>query len=82
MTGSNTIDTHLKSYRSPIKKEGAVSANETAAGRKAKNVINLYNVNMKRKIRNRLMTQRIVFGILKRVNIIDCKILLLLSIAK
>ena len=39
-----------------------------AGGLNAKKMISLYNVKMKRKIRNRLMIHKIVFGILYLFN--------------
>jgi hypothetical protein len=48
----------------PIKKEGITSTKEISFGRKAINVTSLNMLNMARKMRSRLVTHKIVFGIL------------------
>jgi hypothetical protein len=48
----------------PIKKEGTTSTKEISFGRKAIKVTSLNMLNMARKITSRLVTHKIVFGIL------------------
>jgi hypothetical protein len=64
-----TMDIQRRSYRNPINSEGRISLIEIVAGLKTKKVISRYSVKMNKKIRNRLSTHKIVFGILNRENI-------------
>jgi hypothetical protein len=62
-TGNNIIAIHRRSYRIPIRKEGIRSANDNPFGLNAKKVTTLNRVNISRKIRKRLITHKMVFGI-------------------
>jgi len=59
---------HRRSYRIPNRKEGIRSVKLNVSGLNAKKVANLKIVKIKRKIKNRLITHKIVFGILYRMS--------------
>jgi hypothetical protein len=66
-----------------MNKDGSISVKEMVAGLKTKKVISRYRVKMNKKIRNRLSTHKIVFGILNLENICglifyeECKVKLI-----
>ncbi|MCZ2459435.1 MAG: hypothetical protein LC128_07390 [Chitinophagales bacterium] len=68
--GNNIKEIQRKSYRTPIKKEGKRSVNEKLSGQKAKKVASLKPENIKTKIRNNRIIQRMVFGIFNRTSMI------------
>jgi len=67
--GKSMMAIQRKSYRMPSKKEGSKSPKERSRGLKAKNVANRNNVNISRKMKNRFITQRTVFGIFNLISI-------------
>ena len=75
ITGNKMMAIQRISYRTPIKKEGTTSPNESPLGRKARKVASLNSVKISKKITSRLATHNIVFGILYLTSIplIDCK---------
>jgi len=66
--GSRIKEIHRRSYCTPKRKEGNSPENETPSGLKAKKVVTRKSVNSRRKIRNKLLTHMIVFGILNLLN--------------
>jgi hypothetical protein len=61
--GNNIKAIQRRSYRIPMMKEGIASPNDTPLP-KAKKVASLKMVNINRKMSNRFITHRMVFGIL------------------
>src|SRR5437762_8372797 len=55
----------------PSQNEGSKLTNERSLGLNAKNVVSLNKVNISKKIKNRLIAQRIVFGIFSRINMMS-----------
>jgi hypothetical protein len=62
--GRRMIDIQRRSYCIPSKKEGKRSIKPNPFGLKAKQVTSLNSVKIRRKIKNKLITHKMVFGIL------------------
>ena len=72
MIGKSKIAIQRISQRMPSQNEGNRSPNERSLGLKAKKVVSLNKVKISKKIKNRLITQRTVFGIFNRINMMFC----------
>jgi hypothetical protein len=65
MIGKRIMLIHLRSKRKPRKNVGSISAQYSPSGMNASRVINLYVVNIIRKMMSRLKTHKSVLGSLK-----------------